>query len=176
MIFMDDFHGWLSWTIIDYHRLLAGYFYKLISYLRTDKQTNGQTLVLVKSLSRLKRIYSDLFGPQSLKKSDQHTAYLQWKRQIDDETPESIFPRIPDIREYQNQFCFPGPMLELSVLENWTIDDRQKPPSRIRAIGLQVNNWIIIYFTKNNFLTFWITVNNFWGYFQIYSISFRAKI
>ena len=68
MIFMDDFHGWLSWTIIDYHRLLAGYFYKLISFLRTDKQTNGQTLVLVNSLSRLKRIYSDLFGPQSLRK------------------------------------------------------------------------------------------------------------
>ena len=49
---MDDFHGWLSWKTFmdDWTFLFISYFYILM----TDRLTDGLTLVLVKSLSRLK--------------------------------------------------------------------------------------------------------------------------
>ena len=53
---MDDFHGWLSWKTFmdDWTLLFISYFYILMTDGLTDRQTDRLTLVLVKSLSRLK--------------------------------------------------------------------------------------------------------------------------
>ena len=53
---MDDWHGWMAWMtgIDDWTLLFISYFYILMTDRQTDWLTDRLTLVLVKSLSRLK--------------------------------------------------------------------------------------------------------------------------
>ena len=67
---MDDWHWWLAWMTgtDDWHGLILH-----IDYRQTDRRTNGRTLLVLKSLSRLKKfkIFIFIFKPNFFKIYDE---------------------------------------------------------------------------------------------------------